>query len=494
MSARTEPSLLDRRSAALATYRPAVRRAERGTVVSVGDGVVWIEGLRSAALEDVVEFAGGGRGMVFDLGRELVGAVLLEQGQAITAGTVVRLGGGRLAVPVGDGLLGRVLDPLGNPLDGLPPPAAAGRAPIFAPAPPLLERDFVSQPLYTGIALIDALLPIGRGQRQLILGDSGLGRTSLALDAVFCQRNQGVLCVYVSIGQRRSAVVSTLEWLRHHGAMDHTVAVVAEGSALPGLQYLAPYAGCALGEYWMRRGRDVLVVYDDLSSHAVVYRELSLLLARPPGREAYPGDIFSIHARLLERATRLCAACGGGSLTALPLVGTQQGEIAAYIPTNLISITDGQVLLDRELFAAGQLPAVDVRRSVSRIGGKAQHPRIRAEAGRIKLDYLQFLELENFTRLGARLEPALERAIERGRVLRALFVQERFAPLAPRALLALLVAFNEGLFDAVPPARAGEARSRLIAAVDASDLDLDSPRERFAALASAALGEFRAHG
>jgi F-type H+-transporting ATPase subunit alpha len=344
-------------------------------------------------------------------------------------------------------------------------------------SPPILDRDFVHAPLYTGNKIIDTMIPIGKGQRQLIIGDEGLGRSSLALDTVVNQREKNVLCVYVLIGQKRSAVLSTLQTLRDYGAMDYTTVVVGEASALPGLQYLAPFAGCAVAEHWMNRGLDTLVVYDDLSTHARAYRELSLLLRRPPGREAYPGDIFFLHARLLERATALSSRRGGGTMTALPIVETQQGEIAAYIPTNLISITDGQIYLDQDLFAAGFRPAIDIARSVSRIGGKAQHPRIKEEAGRIKLDYLQFLELEVFTRFGARLEASMEARIKRGEVLRELLKQDRLTPLSIEFQMAWLVAFNSGLCDDVAPEKIPGVLERLAQELPDSGLTLEQDRD-----------------
>ncbi len=332
-------------------------------------------------------------------------------------------------------------------------------------------------PLYTGIKVIDTLIPVGKGQRQLLIGDEGLGRSSVALDAIINQRGKDVTCVYVLIGQKRSTVVNTIDILRKNHALDYTTIVVAEASALPGLQHLAPFAGCAIAEYWMRQGRDTLVVYDDLSTHAKTYRELSLLLRRPPGREAFPGDIFSVHARLLERATCLNAAHGGGSMTALPIVETSLGEIAAYIPTNLISITDGQIYLDRNLFTGGFRPAIDIARSVSRIGGKAQHPRIKKEAGRMKLDYLQFLELEVFTRFGARLEASMERVIRRGRVLREILKQDRLAPLDIEFQMSWMVAFNDGLFDEMKIEDVSVFLSTLKKQVAQSGLRLDKPRE-----------------
>jgi F-type H+-transporting ATPase subunit alpha len=472
-------SLLERQRHWLSDYRPGLRFSELGSVVAVGDGITWISGLPTAAMDDVLAFADGSRAMVFDLTEPLIGAVLLHETDGLTAGMPVQRTGRTLSVPVGDGLLGRVIDPLGNPLDGGPPPAHTRWQPLEAPSPPIVARDFVRTPLYTGIKIIDTMIPIGKGQRQLLIGDEGLGRSSMALDTVINQRGANVNCVYVLIGQKRSTVVSTIGILRDYGALDYTTLVVAEASNLPGLQHLAPFAGCAVAEFWMQRGQDVLVVYDDLSTHARTYRELSLLLRRPPGREAYPGDIFSVHARLLERATCLNAAHSGGSMTALPIVETKLGEIADYIPTNLISITDGQIYLDRGLFAGGFRPAIDIARSVSRIGGQAQHPRIKEEAGRMKLDYLQFLELEVFTRFGARLEASMEAAIRRGRVLREALKQDRLSPLPATAQLAWLIAFNDGSFDAVEP----DALPALLAALESASrrtgLGLDSPREEW---------------
>jgi len=466
----------------LADYQPELRIAERGAVVSVGDGIVWISGLPSAAMDDILAFADGSSAMVFDLTVELIGAVLLHETSALTSGTTVQLTGRTLSLPVGDALLGRVIDPLGTPLDGASAPVPGAWQCHEGRSPGIVAREFVNQPLYTGIKIIDTLIPIGKGQRQLLLGDDGLGRSSLALDTVINQRGKDVYCVYVLIGQKRSSVVSTIATLREYGALEYTTIVVAEASNLPGLQYLAPFAGCAVAEYWMQQGRDTLVVYDDLSTHAKTYRELSLLLRRPPGREAYPGDIFSVHARLLERSTCLNAAHGGGSMTALPIIETNQGEIAAYIPTNLISITDGQLYLDRELFAGGFRPAIDIARSVSRIGGQAQHPRIKEEAGRMKLDYLQFMELEAFTRFGARLEASMEAAIARGRILREILKQDRLEPLPVTFQMAWLVAFNDGCFADTDIEQVQPLLNILLTGIEQTGLEqsslaLDSPRE-----------------
>jgi F-type H+-transporting ATPase subunit alpha len=473
----TGSSRLARRAEWLKEYQPRLRIVEQGCVVSVGDGIAWISGLHTVAMDEILYFADGSQAMVFDLTQELIGAILLRDTELLTAGTMVQRTGYTLGIPAGDELIGRIIDPLGEPLDDLPKPTWTQWQPLEAPSPPMISRDFVNQPLYSGIKIIDTLIPIGKGQRQLLIGDEGLGRSSLAIDTVINQRNKDVLCIYVLIGQKRSTVVNILQILSESGAMAYTTVVVAEASSLPGLQHLAPFSGCAIGEFWMRQGRDVLIIYDDLSTHARTYRELSLLLRRPPGREAFPGDIFSIHARLLERATCLNSAHGGGSMTALPIVETKLGEIASYIPTNLISITDGQIYLDRTLFSAGFRPAIDIALSVSRIGGQAQHPHIKEEARRMKLDYLQYLELEVFTRFGAKLEASMEAAIHQGRILREILKQERFSPLPERFQLAWLVAFNDRHFKAAQLQALAPMLAELETAMADSDLTLESPRE-----------------
>jgi F-type H+-transporting ATPase subunit alpha len=463
----------------LTKYTPAMRIVERGNVVSVGDGIAWITGLPSAGMDDILELDDGSRAMVFDLTEDRVGAILLHETSDLTAGTPAHVTGHLLSIPVGDTLLGRVIDPLGTPLDGEVAPNPTTWQRLETPSPTITERDFVHDPLYTGIKIIDTMVPIGKGQRQLVIGDDGLGRSALAIDTVINQRGKEVYCVYVLIGQKRSTVINTIDTLREYGALDYTTVVVAEASSLPGLQHLAPFAGCAVAEFWMKQGRDTLVVYDDLATHARIYRELSLLLRRPPGREAYPGDIFSIHARLLERATCLNASHGGGSMTALPIVETEQGEIAAYIPTNLISITDGQIYFDRTLFTGGFRPAIDIARSVSRIGGQAQHPRIKDEAGRMKLDYLQFLELEVFTRFGARLEATMEAAIKRGQALREILKQDQLAPMPVAFQMAWLVAFNDGHFEGVELEKIPVLLAALEKQAPHTSLNLESPREQW---------------
>ncbi|PSW04449.1 F0F1 ATP synthase subunit alpha [Photobacterium lipolyticum] len=472
-------SPLTQQAAWLKDYRAGLRIEERGIVLSVGDGIARITGLPSAAMDDILTLEDGSRAMVFDLTDDQVGAVLLHETKSLTAGTPVHHARHPLSVPVGDGLLSRVIDPLGIPLDGKALPTVSAWQRINSFSPPITSRDFVHSPLYTGIKIIDTLIPIGKGQRQLLIGDEGLGRSALALDTLINQRDKNVRCVYVLIGQRRSTVLNTIDILREYGALEYTTVVVAEASSLPGLQHLAPFSGCAIAEYWMQQGLDTLVVYDDLSTHAKIYRELSLLLRRPPGREAYPGDIFSIHARLLERTTCLSPAHGGGTMTALPIVETQQGEIAGYIPTNLISITDGQIYLERDLFTGGFRPAIDIARSVSRIGGQAQHPRIKEEAGSMKLNYLQFLELESFTRFGARLEASMEAAIQRGLTLREILKQEQFSPLHEVSQLAWLVAFNDGHFNNTERKKIRSLLDILEHQAQNTSLTLDSPRDKW---------------
>ena len=473
----------------LGEYRFGLRLSERGRVVSVGDGIAWIKGLPSAAMDEILHLEDGSRAVVFQLEQGLLGAILLEQTQRLSAGAAVLGTGERLGIGVGDALLGRVIDPLGAPLDGAPSPECRERRELEAISPPIVARDFVGTPLYTGSKIVDTLIPIGKGQRQLVIGDSGVGKSSLALDTVVNQKGKNVYCVYVLIGQKRSTVVNTIDVLRSNGAMDHTTVVVAEATAMPGLKYLAPFAGCAVAEDWMWQGKDALVVYDDLTTHARTYRELSLLLRRPPGREAYPGDIFYLHSRLLERSTHLAPTHGGGSMTALPLVETEQGEISAYIPTNLISITDGQVYLDQTLFSGGFLPAIDVTRSVSRIGGKAQHRRIKQEAGRMKLDYLQFLELEVFTRFGSQLEASLEAKIKRGQLLREILKQDRLAPVSAEFQLAWMLGFNEGLFDGLTVVALHDRLHRLGERIAQSRLKLDDSREQWQQAVSAWMKE-----
>ena len=431
-------------------FAPQLTPREVGTITNVSTGIAKVAGLPSVGFEELVKFSGGGFGIAFNLDEDEIGVVLLGDYAHLHAGAEVERTGRVMDVAVGDRLLGRVIDPLGRPLDGHGPVATGERLPIERPAPPIMDRAPVTDPLQTGLKVIDALIPIGRGQRELILGDRQTGKTAIALDTILNQRGRDVVCVYCAIGQRASAVAKAVAILREKGALEYTVVVVTEGNDPPGLAYIAPYAATSIAEHFMEAGRDVLIVYDDLTQHARAYRELSLLLRRPPGREAFPGDIFYIHSRLLERATHLREERGGGSLTALPIIETEAQNISAYIPTNLISITDGQIYLSPTLFALGVLPAVDVGKSVSRVGGKAQRATYRAVAGDLKLAYAQFEELETFARFGARLDEDTRKTIEHGRRIRACLKQPEFAPVTVAAQIAILLALTADLFDPVP--------------------------------------------
>lgn len=430
-------------------YHFELKFDEQGRVISIGDGIVWIEGLASAAIDEIIRFEEGSLAMVFHLTEASIGAILLVQSPHLSAGMRAYHFKPQLWIPVGDALLGRIIDPLGNPLDDKNVPNCHSIGLLDVLSPPILHRDFVHQPLYTGNKILDTLIPLGKGQRELFIGDNGLGKTSLALDIVLNQKNQNMRCIYVLISQNRSTVNNIIELLQQYDALDYTTVVVTEATMLPGLHYLAPFAGCAIAEYWMKQGLDTLIVYDDLTAHANSYRELSLLLRRPPGREAFPADIFHLHARLLERSTCLSPELGGGSMTALPIIETREGEIATYIPTNLISITDGQIFFDAHLFGSGFLPAIDITKSVSRIGGKAQHPLIRQEAGRMKLDYMQFLDLEVFTKFGTKLDPKMQTQIQRGRIIREILKQDRLSPLPITFQLVWLMLFNDGVLNEI---------------------------------------------
>ena len=436
--------------AARKAFIPQLTLHEVGTITSIATGIARISGLPGVGYEELIQFPGGLLGMAFNIDEAEVGVVLLGEYWHLHAGDEVTRTGRVMDVVVGDGLLGRVIDPLGRPLDGKGPVPAHERRPIERVAPRIMDRAAVAVPLQTGLKVIDALIPVGRGQRELILGDRQTGKTSIAIDTILNQRDQNVLCIYCSIGQRASAVAKAVATLRETGAMDYTVLVVTEGNDPPGLTYSAPYAAASVAEYFMEQGRDVLIVYDDLTSHARAYRELSLLLRRPPGREAFPGDIFYIHSRLLERATHLRQDQGGGSLTALPIIETEAQNISAYIPTNLISITDGQIYLSPALFELGVLPAVDVGKSVSRVGGKAQHAAYRAVAGDLKLAYAQFAELETFARFGARLDDDTRKIIDHGERIRACLKQQERAPVAVAAQITILLALTADLFAPVP--------------------------------------------
>ncbi len=452
---------MDRTLATISQVRgaltPQLRLHEVGAITTVSTGIAKVSGLPGVGFEELLEFPGGVFGIAFNVDEDEIGVVLLGEYWHLQAGDEVERTGRVMDVAVGDGLLGRVIDPLGRPLDGGGVVAARERLPIERPAPSIMDRAPVTVPLQSGLKVVDALIPIGRGQRELILGDRQTGKTAIAVDTILNQRGQDVVCVYCAIGQRASAVAKTVAVLREKGAMDHTVVVVTEGNDPPGLAYIAPYAATSIAEHFMEGGRDVLIVYDDLTQHARAYRELSLLLRRPPGREAFPGDIFYIHSRLLERATHLRAERGGGSLTALPIIETEAQNISAYIPTNLISITDGQIYLSPSLFELGVLPAVDVGKSVSRVGGKAQRAAYRAVAGDLKLAYAQFEELETFARFGARLDDDTRKIIEHGRRIRACLKQPEGAPVSVPAQIAVLLALTAELFDPVPIDRMTDA-------------------------------------
>lgn len=439
------------------SFGPRLQAHEVGTIVSVSTGIATLSGLPGVGFEELVRFPSGGLGIAFNLDEHELGVVLLCEYGELHAGDEVERTGRVMDVGVGEALLGRVIDPLGRPLDGKGPVDTRDRLPTERPAPSIMDRAPVTVPLQTGIKVIDALIPIGRGQRELILGDRQTGKTAIALDAILNQRGKGVLCVYSAIGLRASAVARVVAELRTRGAMDYTVVVVTEGNDPPGLTYVAPYVATTIAESFMEAGRDVLIVYDDLTHHARAYRELSLLLRRPPGREAFPGDIFYLHSRLLERATHLRQELGGGSVTALPIIETEAQNIAAYIPTNLISITDGQICLSPSLFALGVMPAVDVGKSVSRVGGKTQRAVYRSVAGDLKLAYAVFEELEAFARFGARLDESTRKTIEHGRRIRACLKQPEFAPVPAGEQLAVLLAATAELFDAVPLDRMPDA-------------------------------------
>jgi len=432
-----------------------------GRVTRVGDGVATVVGLPDTRLDELLIFAGGVCGLAVDLDEDAIGCVLLGDEAGIASGSTVHGTGEVARTPVGAELLGRVVDPLGMPLDGREVVAADHFAPVERPAPPIVDRALVTRPLATGLLVVDAMIPLGRGQRELIIGDRGTGKTAIAVDTIINQRLSNVICVYAGIGQKASSIAQVIDAVRRYGAPERCLFVIGEADAPPGLQWLTPYSACTMAEHFMGHGRDVLLVIDDLTKHAAAYRQISLLLRRPPGREAYPGDIFYIHSRLLERAAKLAPERGGGSLTALPIAETQAGNIGAYIPTNLISITDGQIYLDPRLFYEDQKPAVDVGRSVSRVGGKTQPPVLRALSERLRLDYAQFLELEVFTRFGTMVDERTRKLIEHGRRTRAVLRQPQFSPLPLGDEVALLLAVSQGILDDLPLDRVEAFRADL---------------------------------
>lgn len=461
------------RQAVAATQLGAVAEVA-GRVEQIADGIARISGLPDLRLNELLEFADGGTGFAQALDADAISAVLLDHSTDIHAGSRVRGTGKVVTVPVGPALLGRIVDPLGRPLDGGPPIAAEANEPIERPAPAIIDRDLVSSPVETGILVIDALFSLGRGQRELIIGDRATGKTSIAVDAIINQKNSDIVCVYVAVGQRATAIERVIEAVREHGAPEKCIFVVAPASSAPGLQWIAPFAGVTMAEYFRDRGQHALIVIDDLTKHAATHRELALLTREAPGREAYPGDVFYLHARLLERAAKLSASLGGGSLTALPIAETDAGNLSAYIPTNLISITDGQIVLNSHLFAANQRPAVDVGLSVSRVGGKAQHAALRQASGRLRLDYAQFLELEMFTRFGGISDTRIKARLVRGERIRALLAQPRFSPLRAQDQVALLCALADGALDDVPLETMPRLRAGISTFVDAGHADIAS--------------------
>jgi F-type H+-transporting ATPase subunit alpha len=471
----------------------------RGVVLRVGDGVAVVAGLERVAYEELVSFDSGALGMAFDLRSDATGVLLLSQAERVRAGEGVVPVGRLPDLPVGPATLGRVIDPLGNPLDDSGPLPEEPRLPLFRNAPEFIERKSVDQPLHTGLLILDAAIPIGRGQRELVIGDRNVGKTAIAEDAIVAQQRGDVACVYVVIGQAMSRVLSLRETLLRAGALENTAIVAADASAPPGMQYLAPYAGASVAEWFRDQGGHALVIYDDLTKHADAYRELSLLMDRPPGREAFPGDVFFIHAELLERATARSAEAGGGSVTALPIVETTESDIAAYIPTNVISITDGQIYLDTARFARNERPAVDIGRSVSRIGGAAQPEPMRLAARNLRILHARFEELESLTRVGLELEPGVEREIARGRLLRALLRQDRLSPRSSADQVIAVLAVSEGWLDGLAPedapaltenlaARARSESPELVARLEQGELPGEGWLDEMRALCTAMRG------
>ncbi len=424
-------------------YQNVIEQSETGTVILVGDGIARAVGLEKCMSGELLEFENGAYGMAQNLEENSVSIVLLGDAEGIKEGSVVKRTGRVVSVPVGEGLIGRVVNALGQPIDGKGPIEAAEYRPIESPAPGIIERKSVSVPLQTGIKAIDSMIPIGRGQRELIIGDRQTGKTVIATDTIINQKGTGVICIYVAIGQKQSTVAQLVNTLAENGAMDYTIVVSASASELSPLQYIAPYAGCAMGEYFMAQGKDVLVIYDDLSKHAVAYRALSLLIRRPPGREAYPGDVFYLHSRLLERAARLAPEYGGGSLTALPIIETQAGDVSAYIPTNVISITDGQIFLESELFHSGVMPAVNPGISVSRVGGNAQIKAMKKVAGSLKLIYSQYRELQSFAQFGSDLDADTKARLAQGERIVAVLKQDRNSPIPVEKQVCILYAVTK---------------------------------------------------
>jgi F-type H+-transporting ATPase subunit alpha len=456
----------------LRAYRSRTQMTETGTVILVGDGIARVYGLRSCMSGELLEFEDGSFGMAQNLEEETVSVAILSDKNDIREGTQVRRTGQVLSVPVGEALLGRVVDALGMPIDGKGPIDYSSTRPVEAEAPGIIERQSVSVPLQTGIKAIDGMIPIGRGQRELIIGDRQTGKTEIAIDTIINQRNSDVLCIYVAIGQKSTSVVQLANELTRAGAMEYTIIVSASAAESAPLQYIAPYAGCAMAEYFREKGRDVLIVYDDLSKHAVAYRALSLLIRRPPGREAYPGDVFYLHSRLLERAACVAPEYGGGSITALPIIETQAGDVSAYIPTNVISITDGQIFLETELFHAGIMPAINPGISVSRVGGSAQLKSMKKVSGPLKLLYSQYRELQSFAQFGSDLDADTKARLALGERIVEVLKQKRNSPVSAGCQVAIIYAVTNGFLDQVPVDKVHEFEEKLYEKLKADKKEL----------------------
>src|SRR5512147_491081 len=443
------------------SFQPEVAVSDVGTVLEAGDGIARVEGLATVRAQELVQFANGVMGTAFNLEKDSVGVIVMGDYTGITEGMIVR-GTGRIAsVPVGDALIGRVVNALGEPIDGKGPIATTGFRPIERIAPGVIQRQDVDTPVQTGIKSIDAMIPVGRGQRELIIGDRQTGKTAIAIDTIINQNGKDLICIYVAIGQKKAAIARTVGILERHGAMEHTIIVVAAADESAALQYIAPYSGCAIGEEFMETGRDALIIYDDLSKHAWAYRQVSLLLRRPPGREAYPGDVFYLHSRLLERAARLSEKYGNGSLTALPIIETQAGDVSAYIPTNVISITDGQIFLETDLFYQGVRPAISVGISVSRVGSAAQVKAMKQVAGRLKGELAQFRELAAFAQFGSDLDAKTQAQIERGKRIMEVFKQPPYNPIPIEIQVAVLWVAQNGFLDDVPIDKVKDFQNKL---------------------------------
>ena len=459
-------------------YKPAATTAEGGTVISAADGVVDVKGMDQAVYGEIVTFDNGAKGMVESVEPDHLGIMLFDKIEEVGVGTLVTRSGKRAGIPVGDGFLGRVISPLGEPIDGKGPIEAVGYNPIEKQAPGILERQSVDTPLHTGILAIDSMFPIGRGQRELIIGDRQTGKTSIATDAILNQKNTGVLCIYVAIGQKASSIARVAGDLQKHGAMSYTTIVAATASDSAPLQYIAPYAGTALAEYFMSQGKSVLIVYDDLSKHAVAYRAISLLLRRSPGREAYPGDVFYLHSRLLERSCRMRDDLGGGSITALPIVETQAGDVSAYIPTNVISITDGQIFLESALFNAGNRPAVNVGLSVSRVGGAAQTKAMKKANANLRIELAQYKDMESFAQFSSDLDAETRRQLDHGKALTEMLKQPLYQPKSDAEQVVTLVLASHGVLDQLPTA---ELRAKTSAFVRQFRADVSGTMDKITA-------------